>query len=205
MVAILALLSATHGAQIEGATPRPATLVPAVAATSKAAAELKARGSFASIPLYFELNRGQTDPSVRYLSHAGRYTLYLTDDATVISMIAGSIQKRPTIATTNPRTAHDSTRLIQSAVRIRMIGADPHATMTGLDPLSGRVNYLVGAQTTAAVEQVGHRRGRAAERASEPAARLAGLIERGADPIDGHETIILLFRTYAIMNIRKIP
>jgi len=148
MVAILALLSATHGAQIEGATPRPATLVPAVAATSKAAAELKARGSFASIPLYFELNRGQTDPSVRYLSHAGRYTLYLTDDATVISMIAGSIQKRPTIATTNPRTAHDSTRLIQSAVRIRMIGADPHATMTGLDPLSGRVNYLVGAQTS---------------------------------------------------------
>src|ERR1700687_1781801 len=89
MVTLIALLSATQGAQTKGATPA-ANFAPGAAAASKSAAELKARGSLVSMPRYFELNRGQTDPSVRYLSHAGRYSLFLTDDATVISMIAGT-------------------------------------------------------------------------------------------------------------------
>ena len=39
---------------------------------------------------YFEKNQGQTDPSVKYLSRSGRYSMFLTDDATtVISMVGG--------------------------------------------------------------------------------------------------------------------
>ncbi len=35
-------------------------------------------------------------------------------------------------------------RLVESAVRIRLIGANPHPRFTALDPLPARVNYLVG-------------------------------------------------------------
>src|ERR1700678_4442088 len=35
-------------------------------------------------------------------------------------------------------------RLVQSAVRIRMAGANRHPEMTALEPLPGRVNYLIG-------------------------------------------------------------
>jgi hypothetical protein len=144
-VAIIALSLGTYGSPIGASTTaaKPANSA-TVAAENKAAAEQKAKAAFASMPLYFEVNQGQTDPSVRYLSHVGRYSMYLTDDATVLSMIAGPINKRPGFATTNPPAPKDATRLVQAAVRIRMIGANPHPAMTGLEPLPGRVNYLVG-------------------------------------------------------------
>ena len=70
--------------------------------------------------------------------------MYLTDDATIITMVAGKIQKGQNFASVNPRLPDKSDKLVESAVRIRMVGANPHPKMTGLDPLPGHVNYLVG-------------------------------------------------------------
>jgi hypothetical protein len=143
MFAIVAPVLGTYGSRFGAPTTKSANSSKSIEA-SRAAAEQRAKGMVASLPLYFEVNRGQTDPSVRYLSHAGRYSLYLTDDATVISMIAGQVRKRPAIATANPPLPKDASRLVQSAVRIRMIGANPHPAMTGIEPLPGYVNYLIG-------------------------------------------------------------
>jgi len=142
--AIIALALGTYGSPIRASTITKSANSVTAASPNAAAGRQKAKAAFASMPLYFEVNQGQTDPSVRYLSHVGRYSLYLTDDATVLSMIAGQIDQRPSLTTTNPRTPKNNIRLVQSAVRIRMVGANPHPTMTGLDPLPGRVNYLVG-------------------------------------------------------------
>ena len=38
----------------------------------------------------------------------------------------------------------DADQLIESDVRIRMVGANPHPPVEGLEPLPGRVNYLIG-------------------------------------------------------------
>jgi hypothetical protein len=114
-------------------------------AAANAAARQKAQGAVAGMPLYFEANRGQSAPGVAFLSHSGRYSLFLTDDATtVIAMTAGRVRKAPALATANPPMPRNPTHLVQSAVRIRMLGANPHPAITGLDPLPGRVNYLVG-------------------------------------------------------------
>ena len=65
---------------------------------NKAEAIAKAKGMIASMPTYFERNQGQTDPSVKYLSRSGRYSMFLTDDATtVISMVGGQIHKGPAV------------------------------------------------------------------------------------------------------------
>ena len=132
-IAIIALTLGTYGAPIAASTTASKPAISTPAAANNAAAEQKAKAMFASMPLYFEVNQGQTDPSVRYLSHVGSYSLYLTDDATVLSLIAGHIRKGPTYATTNRPAPKDANRLIQSAVRIRMLGANPHPTMTGLE------------------------------------------------------------------------
>jgi hypothetical protein len=116
----------------------------AASAASQAAAIQKAKGMIATMPSYFEANQGQTDPSVKYLSRSGRYSMYLTDDATIISMVGGQIHKGPTIAMSNPPAKPDADRLVESAVRIRLVGANPHPKVTGLEPLPGRVNYLIG-------------------------------------------------------------
>ena len=81
-------------------------------------------GSMAS---YFEKNQGQTDPSVKYLSRSGRYSMFLTDDATtVISMVGGQIHKGPNFAMSNPPAKPDADKLVESDVRIRLVGANPH-------------------------------------------------------------------------------
>ena len=93
-----------------------------------------------SMPLYFERNLGQSDPSVRYLSHSSRSSLFLTDDSAVITMVAGTVQKGTAIQSRT--TAKD--KLVESAVRIRLVGANQHPRFEALEPLPGRVNYLIG-------------------------------------------------------------
>src|SRR5271154_5219725 len=147
-VAILAFVVLTFGSRTGASTTAPITTASASGAASRAeqeaATKASAKREFAAMPLFFEPNHGQTDPSVRFLSHSGRHSLYLTDDATVITMIAGKIQKGQNFASVNPPKPGKSDKLVESAVRIRMVGANPHPTMTGLDPLKARVNYLVG-------------------------------------------------------------
>lgn len=73
----------------------------------------------ARIPLVFERNAGQTDPSVRYLSHNGRYSLFLTDDAAVFSMVAGTPHQDGPAGGFAPRDT-----VVRSAVRLKLIGAN---------------------------------------------------------------------------------
>jgi Abnormal spindle-like microcephaly-assoc'd, ASPM-SPD-2-Hydin len=95
------------------------------------------------LPLYFEVNEGQVDPSVRYLARSGRYSLFLTDDAAVFSLIGGEIHKGPLPAGFGRKTEPE-TKLTESAVRVRMVGANPNPRVEGLEPLPGRINYLIG-------------------------------------------------------------
>jgi hypothetical protein len=105
----------------------------------------EALNKIASLPLYFEKNQGQVDPSVRYLARSGRYSLFLTDDAAEFSLIGGDMHKGPLPAGVVGRKPPE-TRMTESAVRVRLIGANPHPVVEGLEPLPGRVNYLIGEQ-----------------------------------------------------------
>jgi hypothetical protein len=122
-------------------TPRrPATSPAAHPAIGKSDAAARR----ASLPLYFEPNVGQSDPHVRFLSQSSRDSLFLTDEGAVFSLVGGEIHKGPALAMVNPQRQTRADRLVESAGRIRMVGANPHPGMTALEPLAGRVNYLIG-------------------------------------------------------------
>ena len=133
--AAIVLAAGVPGAPARATSARAAH--PAIATNDAAARR-------ASLPLYFEPNVGQSDPHVRFLSQSGRYTLFLTDEGAVFSLVGGEIHKGPKLATVNPPRQPQPDRLVQSAVRIRMAGANRHPEMTALEPLPGRVNYLIG-------------------------------------------------------------
>jgi hypothetical protein len=101
---------------------------------------------YAAMPLYFERNVGQSDPRVRYLSHTSRSSLFLTDDTAVITMVGGALHHSPRTVIHSPVAANDAAndKMIESAVRIRLVGANAHPQFEGLEPLRGRVNYLIG-------------------------------------------------------------
>lgn len=80
-------------------------------------------------PLHFEANQGQTDGQVKFLSRGHGYTLFLTGAETVIAL------NRPVSHSPAQETA---------VVRMAWKGADPQARVTGLEPLTGKSNYLIG-------------------------------------------------------------
>jgi hypothetical protein len=85
----------------------------------------EALAKFAGLPLYFERNDGQSDPSVRYLSRSARSTLFLTNNGTVISMVGGEIHKGPIVYSTTGQPPPED-KLVESDIRVRFVGANAH-------------------------------------------------------------------------------
>ena len=87
---------------------------------------------FGKLPLSFEANEGQTDKSVRFLSHGQGYDLFLTSSEAVLSL-----QK--------PRAEGSREEMREGSVlRLKMIGGNTAAHVEGRDELPGKVNYFVG-------------------------------------------------------------
>src|SRR5262245_59164689 len=84
-----------------------------------AAAPSRLAGRYGRLPLAFEANHGQTDPQVKFLSRGQGHTLFLTSTDAVFV-------------------------LPQTVVRMQALGADPRATIAGVDELPARTNYFFG-------------------------------------------------------------
>jgi len=89
---------------------------PAAQSTSPAAAQ----AALARLPLRFEANQGQFDPSIRYIARAGTYNLLLTAAGPVF-YIPGS-----------------------APVSLSLAGANPNPALEPLDPFAGRTDYFIG-------------------------------------------------------------
>ena len=89
---------------------------------------------------------GQTDSQVKYLSHGSGYTLFLTPTEAVLSLSnpaynSGALHGTDATsanAPTGPEAAQNAT------FRMRIIGSNERALVTGLRELPGRTNYLIG-------------------------------------------------------------
>ena len=71
--------------------------------TAFAAREDNIKGNLASIPVYFEANRGQTDSRVQYVARAGAIGAFLQKDRLTLSLRGKRVDMRVAGANTNPR------------------------------------------------------------------------------------------------------
>ena len=147
---------------------------------------------YGRLPMSFEINQGQTDSQVKFLSRGHGYTLFLTGDEAVLSLRSQksgvrsqqpasrnskletrnsavlnlqseisnrqSLLPRPTddgppipeafnpkSQIQNPKSdAPRPQHLAPSVLRLRLVGANPNARVTGLDELPGKSNYFIG-------------------------------------------------------------
>jgi hypothetical protein len=100
------------------------------------------------LPLFFEANHGQADSRVQFLARGKGYTLLLTPTETILAQAKTHVSARPngfSLFQSLPNTTKDSRG---SAIQMQLVGANAKPVMTGSDKLPGKVNYLIGNDST---------------------------------------------------------
>jgi Beta-propeller repeat len=110
---------------------------------------------FGRLPLSFEVNEGQTDAEVKFLSRGKGYTLFLTPNEAVLSLKRGqdtsgmpdmksvtSLPKSQKFLRNSSRPAAEVQN--PAVLRIKLIGASPQPGLVRLEELPGKVNYFIG-------------------------------------------------------------
>lgn len=101
-------------------------------------------GPFASLPLLFEENRGQVDPTVRYLARGPGYQVFLTSREAVVVLANAAETSRPEAGRSTASLGHPSSGTA-SVVRMLFEDANPNSTVSGEEILPHKTNYLLGA------------------------------------------------------------
>jgi hypothetical protein len=140
LVGLITTLAATvfvaaHGGGISANAPAAS----AAATPVDAAAKTRIAERFGSLPLSFEANEGQLDRAVKFQSRGPGYHLFLTGNEAVLSL------RKPPAVEKDPRRSASTAQVREGTVlRLKMIGANSDAQVTGHDELPGKINYLTG-------------------------------------------------------------
>src|SRR5262245_50615747 len=118
---LICLLCAASQVRTLNTKTKAATLKLAGAAT-----QVKVNETYGKLPLSFEINRGQADPSIKFLSRGGNYSFYLASIEATLCLGDVSADRPATM-------------------RMKLVNANPSPKIEGVDQLPGRSNYLIGA------------------------------------------------------------
>jgi Beta-propeller repeat/Abnormal spindle-like microcephaly-assoc'd, ASPM-SPD-2-Hydin len=98
--------------------------------------------NFAKLPLSFEENQGQSPSAVRFTSRGSGYTLFLTADEAILKLAPSTSKANRAHLTTSQISRHEVHS--SSTLRMRLVGANSGATVSGLDEQQGKSNYFIG-------------------------------------------------------------
>ncbi|MGB0010979.1 MAG: SBBP repeat-containing protein [Candidatus Sulfotelmatobacter sp.] len=123
------------------AFPVPAVLGKAQLNSSPVKSKPDARALLSQLPLIFEPNQGQTDPSVKFVSRGAGYSLFLDSTGAVLAM--RTAQPASASRSAASRDASENGPNMES-VHMTLVGSNPAAAIAGSDQLPGKSNYFIG-------------------------------------------------------------
>jgi Beta-propeller repeat/Secretion system C-terminal sorting domain len=126
MLALILFLLSVYFQQNDSAAPK--------AIESKIINQSQVVNTFENIPMRFELNQGQTDDQVKFLSRGKGYTLFLTSSDTVLTLEQKPVDKSLESMKTDSETP----------LHMQLVGANPKPKVEGLVELITKSNYLIG-------------------------------------------------------------
>src|SRR5262249_32525179 len=106
-----------------------ATLKPA-----DSAMQAKVNEAYGKLPLSFEVNRGQVDAPVKFLSMGGNTSILLKPNEVTLNMSGAELGKKDGC---NDRETY-------SPVSVKFVNANPSPQIEGMDELQGKSNYIIG-------------------------------------------------------------
>jgi hypothetical protein len=98
-------------------------------------------------PLSFEANLGQADEQVKFISRSGGGTLFLTATEAVLAL-RNDERRMMNAELKNPDSAFSAHRSSFRSLRMKLVGGNPHAAISGLEDQSAKVNYYIGNDPT---------------------------------------------------------
>ena len=101
------------------------------------AARARTQAAYGRLPLGFESNQGQSDPSVRFLSRSTSAGLFFKNNEVVLQM--GSVRHSGAVANST-KAPHDR----QGQIRLQWLGARANPEILGEDALARKSHYLSG-------------------------------------------------------------
>jgi hypothetical protein len=132
-------LSISYSAGAQDKPPSEAVRTVSNTKAGTVADRARVLGEYGKLPLSFELNQGQSDGSVRFLSRGNGYTLFLTPKGAVMAVSQSSLKARDLH---NPGVAQGTNEI--SPIEMKFLGANPGAAISGADELRGKTNYFIG-------------------------------------------------------------
>ncbi len=104
--------------------------------------------SFGKLPMSFEVNNGQTDKSVKFLSRGRGYTVLLTSREAVLYIQRRARNKKIPLLRNPAKDAIKEESESAEVIRLRSIGSNLHPKITGMDELKGKSNYFIGSDSS---------------------------------------------------------
>ena len=92
--------------------------------------------TYGKIPMSFEVNQGQTDEEVRFLSRGNGYTLFLTSNDIVLTLV------NPQSGTSQDKVSSNTSEV--SIIHMKLVGASYATEPKGLEKIDTKSNYFVG-------------------------------------------------------------
>src|SRR5215213_3353866 len=122
----------------DGAVPATHFAAPPSDASTKA----KIAERFGELPLSFEINKGQTDQAVNFVSHGPGYDLFLTAHEAVLSL--RKAQEQIIDKFNLPASTETVPAVEGSVLRLKLLRANTAPRVEGKEELPGKVNYFIG-------------------------------------------------------------
>jgi hypothetical protein len=107
-------------------------------------------GAYSALPLTFELNQGQTNDRVKFLTRSEGYVLFLTATEAVMALDNPAAHKKGKEnrelrdRTGDSESGESSTRQPRRVVRMKLEGANPDPRIEGIEQLATTSNYFAG-------------------------------------------------------------
>ena len=145
-----ALLAVSHQPRSQQSrVAKSALSASSLSKTISPAARNRLQTAYATLPLAFEPNQGQTDAQVKYMARANGYTLFLTNQDAVFAFhsktSANQLRMRGRAADgRNASGAPVAKEKPPAVIRMRLVGENSSAQITAADQLPGKSNYYLG-------------------------------------------------------------
>src|ERR1041385_5346956 len=124
-----------------GSTARSPKVYGANPLVSKPNQRTRVNETYGKLSMSFEINKGQTDSQVKFMSRSAGYNLFLTATESVM-VLNKSVRRKEN---KKPSTAPEKGQATPNPVlRMKLIGANEQTRAIGLDELPGKSNYFIG-------------------------------------------------------------